>query len=111
MITDYKLIPYYKYLNHTKTLKKFNLYSPEIGLFYMSEALKPIFIVMLAFVVVGISGKLEEMKIFLKYFLLYLLIFDIFLREITTKLTLTLNINYIISYLIIFFIPLLLVYT
>ncbi len=106
-ITDYKLIPYYKYLNHTKTLKKFNLYSPEIGLFYMSEVLKPIFIVMLAFVVVGISGKFRRNENFFKvlFFAILTGFLIFFLREITTKLTLTLNINYIISYLIIFFIP------
>ena len=31
-ISKYKLVPFYKYINHSKTLSKFNLYSSEIGL-------------------------------------------------------------------------------
>ena len=30
-ISKFKLIPFYKYISHSKTLNKFNLYSPEIG--------------------------------------------------------------------------------
>ena len=36
-ISKYKLVPFYKYLNHSKTLSKFNLYSPEIGLYYLYD--------------------------------------------------------------------------
>ena len=32
-ISKYKLVPFYNYLNHSKTLSKFNLYSPEIVCF------------------------------------------------------------------------------
>ena len=39
-VSKYKLVPFYKYINHSKTLNKFNLYSPEIGLYYLSEILK-----------------------------------------------------------------------
>ncbi len=35
-ISKYKLIPFYKYIIHSQTLTKFNLYSPEIGLYYLS---------------------------------------------------------------------------
>ena len=68
-ISKYKLVPFYKYINHSKTLSKFNLYSPEIGLFYISETLKPIFIVMLSFVMIGFTVSFKEMKIFLKFYL------------------------------------------
>ena len=34
-------------ISHSKTLSKFNLYSSEIGLYYLSEILKPVFICIL----------------------------------------------------------------
>ncbi len=106
-IADYKSIPYYKYLSHSKTLKKFNLYSSEIGLFYISELLKPIFIVMLSFVVLGYSGKFKRSDNFFKVLSISifvgLLIF--FIKEIITKATISLDINFYISYLVIFIIP------
>ena len=43
-ISNYKFVPFYKYSEHLSSLKKFNLYSPEISLFYLSEILKPFFI-------------------------------------------------------------------
>ncbi len=106
-IANYKLIPFYEYLTHTDTLKKFNLYSSEIGLFYLSEILKPLFLVMLSFVVIGFSGKYKRNENFFKILFYSILIgFLIFLlREIITKLTILLSINFVISYLIIFFIP------
>ena len=106
-ITNYRLIPYYNYLNHTKTLKKFNLYSPEIGLFYLSEVLKPLFIVMLSFIIVGFSGKFKRNESFFKILFISILIgfLIFFLKEIITKLTISLSINFVISYIIIFFIP------
>ncbi len=106
-IEDYKIIPFYKYLEHTSTLKKFNLYSPEISLYYLSEIFKPIFIVMLAFVIVGFSGKFKRNENFFKILFISILIgFTIFLlKEIITKMTLSLSINFIISYLIVFLIP------
>ena len=36
-ISNYKFIPFYKYREHINSLKKFNLYSPEIPLYYLSE--------------------------------------------------------------------------
>ena len=106
-ISNYKLIPFYKYFSHSNTLKKFNLYSPEIGLFYFSEIFKPIFIVMLSFVVIGFSGKFKRNENFFKVLFISILIgFTIFfLKEIITKITITLSINFYISYLIIFFLP------
>ncbi len=107
-ITNYKFIPFYSYITHTNTLKKFNLYSKEIGLFYLSELLKPFFIVMLSFVVIGISGKFRRNENFFKILFLSILIGFIifFLKEIVTKITISLSINFIISYLIIFILPL-----
>lgn len=107
-IINYKYVPFYKYFEHSNTLKKFNLYGSEIGLYYISEILKPLFIIMLSFVVLGISGKFKRNDNFFKILFISIGIgfFVFFLKEIISKLTITLNINFIISYLIIFFIPL-----
>ena len=101
-------MPFYNYLNHSKTLSKFNLYSPEIGLFYLSEVLKPIFIVVLGFVILGFTGKFQRNENFFKVLFISITIgFSIFLlKEIISKLTISLSINIYLSYLIIFTIPL-----
>tara|TARA_B100000674_G_C37944864_1_gene964434 strand:+ start:172 stop:1254 length:1083 start_codon:yes stop_codon:yes gene_type:complete len=106
-IINYKNVPFYKYLSHSKTLKKFNLYNSEIGLYYISEILKPVFMIMLAFVIVGFAGKFKRNENFFKVLFISISIgfFVFFLKEIITKLTISLDINFIISYLIIFFIP------
>ena len=108
-ISKYKLVPFYNYINHSRTLSKFNLYSPEIGLYYLSEILKPIFTVVLAFVILGFSSKFQRNENFFKVLFVSisigLLIF--LLKEIITKLTISLSINFFLSYLIIFLIPLL----
>ncbi len=107
-ISKYKLIPFYNYLNHTKTLSKFNLYSSEIGLYYLSEILKPIFTVILAFVILGFTSKFQRNENFFK--VLFIAIFVgfliFFLKEIITKLTIILSLNFFISYSVIFLIPL-----
>ena len=107
-ITNYKLIPFYKYWSHSATLKKFNLYSSEIGLYYISELLKPFFILMLSFVVVGFSGKFKRNENFFKILFFSILIGFIifFLKETITKISITLSINFYISYFIIFSLPL-----
>jgi len=106
-ISNFKLIPFYDYFTHIKNLEKFNLHSPEISLFYISELLKPIFLVMLGFIVMGYSGKFKRNESFFKIlFIAILLGFLIFiLKEIITKLTISLNINFIIAYAVIFSIP------
>ena len=106
-ISRYKLVPFYNYLQHSKTLSKFNLYSPEIGLYYISEILKPFFIVMLAFVIFGFTSKFQRNENFFKVLFVAILIgFIIFLlKEIISKITLTLSINFLLSYLVIFLIP------
>ena len=108
-ISKFKLIPFYKYLSHSKTLSKFNLYSPEIGLYYLSEILKPFFIVVLSFVIIGFTSKFQRNENFFKVlFIAISLGFIIFLmKEIVNKITITLSINFFISYFIIFLIPLL----
>ena len=107
-ISKYKLIPFYNYLNHTKTLSKFNLYSSEIGLYYLSEILKPIFTVILAFVILGFTSKFQRNENFFK--VLFIAIFVgfliFFLKEIITKLTIILSLNFFVSYSVIFLIPL-----
>ena len=108
-ISKYKLVPFYNYLNHSKTLSKFNLYSPEIGLYYLSEILKPFFTVVLAFVILGFSSKFQRNENFFKVLFVSisigLLIFLV--KEIITKLTISLTLNFFLSYLIVFLIPLL----
>ena len=107
-ISKYKLVPFYKYINHSKTLSKFNLYSSEIGLYYLSEILKPIFTVVIAFVMLGFTAKFQRNENFFKVLFIAISIgFLIFLlKEIITKLTITLTLNFLISYLVIFLIPL-----
>ena len=106
-VSRYKLIPFYNYLNHSKTLSKFNLYSPEIGLYYLSEILKPIFIVILAFVILGLTSKFQRNENFFKVLFISISVgfFIFLLKEIVTKLTISLSINFLLSYLIIFLIP------
>ena len=106
-ISKYKLVPFFKYLNHSKTLSKFNLYSPEIGLYYLSEILKPIFIVILGFVILGFTSKFQRNENFFKVLFLAISVgFMIFLlKELVTKLTISLSLNFLMSYLIIFLIP------
>ena len=106
-ISKYKLIPFYKYINHTKTLSKFNLYSEEIGLYYLSEVLKPIFIVVLAFVIIGFTSKFQRNENFFKVLFISVSAgFLIFLfKEIISKVSINLSINFFISYLVIILIP------
>ena len=107
-ISKYKLVPFYNYINHSRTLSKFNLYSAEIGLFYLSEILKPIFIVVLAFVIVGFTSKFQRNENFFKVLFIAISVgFLIFLlKEIISKLTISLSMNIYLSCLIIFLIPL-----
>ncbi len=106
-VSKYKLVPFYKYLSHSKTLNKFNLYSPEIGLYYLSEILKPFFIVMLSFVIIGLTSKFQRNENFFKVLFLAVAVgFLVFLLgEIITKITISLSINFYLSYIFIFLIP------
>ena len=106
-IINYKYVPFYDYLNHSKILKKFNLYSPEINLYYLSQVLNPLFLVMLGFVVLGFSAKFKRNENFFKILFIAILIgFTIFLmKEIIFKITLSYNINFFFSYSIIFMLP------
>ena len=88
-------------------MKKFNLYSSAVGLFYLSEVLKPIFMILLAFVVMSFSAKYNRNDSFFKILFHAVLIgfsFYIF-REVINKFTITFNTNFLFSYFIIFFIP------
>ncbi len=106
-IINFKYVPFYHYFNHTKILQKFNLYSEEISLYYLSQILNPIFLVMLGFIVVGYSAKFKRNENFFKILFIAILIgFVIFLmREIIFKITLAYNINFFFSYSIIFMLP------
>ena len=105
---NYKNIPYYNYINHIKTMKKFNLYSSAVGLYYLSEVLKPIFMILLAFVVMSFSAKYNRNESFFKILFYAVLIGFAFyvLKEFINKFTITFNTNFLFSYFIIFIIPL-----
>jgi len=107
-ILNFKFIPFYKYREHINNLKKFNLHSSEVSLYYLSEILKPIFLVIIGFAVMGFAGKFKRNENFFKVLFISILIgFLIFLlKEIVTKLTTTLEISFIFSYFIIFVFPL-----
>jgi lipopolysaccharide export LptBFGC system permease protein LptF len=107
-ILNFKFIPFYKYKKHVNNLKKFNLHSSEVSLYYLSEILKPIFLVIIGFTVMGFSGKFKRNESFFKVLFISILIgFLIFLlKEIVTALTTTMEISFIISYFIIFMFPL-----
>jgi lipopolysaccharide export system permease protein len=104
---NYKNIPYYNYINHVKTMKKFNLYSSSVGLFYLSEILKPIFMILLAFVVMSFSAKYKRNESFFKILFYSVLIGFVFyiLRELINKFTITFDSNFLFSYFIILIIP------
>ena len=107
-ILNFKFIPFYKYKKHVNNLKKFNLHSSEVSLYYLSEILKPIFLVIIGFTVMGFSGKFKRNENFFKVLFISILIgFLIFLlKEIVTVLTTTMEISFIFSYFIIFMFPL-----
>jgi len=88
-------------------MKKFNLYSSAVGLFYLSEVLKPIFMILLAFVVMSFSAKYNRNDSFFKIIFYAVLIGFAFyvLREVIYKITITFNANFLFSYFIIFIIP------
>ena len=107
-ILNFKFIPFYKYKKHVNNLKKFNLHSSEVSLYYLSEVLKPLFLVIIGFTVMGFSGKFKRNENFFKVLFISILIgFLIFLlKEIVTTLTTTMEISFIFSYFIIFMFPL-----
>ena len=106
-ISNYKFIPFYKYYEHTKTLKKFNLHSSEISLYYLSELLRPFFLIIIGFVVMSYSGKFKRNENFFKILFISILIGFLFflLKEIMISLTTKMNLSFIFSYLIVFSLP------
>tara|TARA_Y100000590_G_C15568504_1_gene957601 strand:- start:6 stop:1085 length:1080 start_codon:yes stop_codon:yes gene_type:complete len=106
-ISNYKIIPFYKYYNHVVNLKKFDLYSNEISLYYISELLKPLFLIIIGFVVMGFSSQFKRNENFFKVLFISVLIgFIIFLFKIIIfNFTGKSNINFIYSYLIILIFP------
>ena len=73
----------------------------------MSEILKPIFIVVLAFVILGFTAKFKRNENFFKVLFIAIAVGLIMflLKEIVEQLTINLSINFFISYLMIFFVP------
>jgi len=107
-ISNYKFIPFYKYKEHIYNLKKFNIHSSEVSLYYLSQILKPFFLIVIAFTVMGYSGKFKKNENFFKVLFFSILIgFLIFLfNEVIITLTTKYQISYIFSYFIIFIVPL-----
>ncbi len=104
-ISDYKLIPFYKYNKHLQSLKKFNLYSPEISFYYLYEIFKPLFLIMLSFVVMGFASKFKRNENFFKILFYSISIgfcFFIF-KELLTLFTSELYISFWIAYVIMIF--------
>ena len=108
-ISNFKFIPFYKYREHIKNLKKFNLHSSEVSFFYLSEILKPFFLIIIGFTVMGFSGKFKRNENFFRVLFVSILIgFLIFLlKEIVVALATSINLSYIFAYFTIFFLPLL----
>ena len=106
-ISNYKFVPFFKYKNHVDSLKKFNLYSPEIALYYLSEILKPLFLLIISFTVMGYSGKFKRNENFFKILFISILIgFVLFMfKEIIVAFSISYNISYIISYILILLVP------
>ena len=76
---------------HVKTLKKFNLYYSTVSLYYLSEILKPFFMILLAFVVMGFSAKYKRNENFFKilfYAILFGFSFYVY-KELVNKFTVT----------------------
>ena len=69
--------------------------------------MKPFFMILLSFVVMGFSAKYKKNKSFFKILFLSVLFGFIFyiLRELVNKFTLSYELNFIYSYLIIFIVP------
>lgn len=107
-MSNFKHIPFFQYNRHIKNLKKFNLHSPEVSLYYLSEILKPLFLIVLGFTVMGFTGKFKKNENFFKVLFISILIgFCIFLlKEIVIAFTISLKLSFIFSYFIIFMLPL-----
>ena len=81
-ISNYKNIPFYKYKEHLNSLKKFNLYSSKVSLFYVSTIINPFFLVIVGFTVMGFSGKFKKNESFFTVLFISILIgFILFLLK------------------------------
>ena len=107
-ISNYKHIPFYNYNQHLGSLKKFNLYSQEVSLFYLSEIFKPFFLIILGFIVMGFASKFKKYENFFKTLFFSISIgfaFFIF-NEILTGLTVANYISFLFAYSILILISL-----
>ena len=99
-ISNYRHIPFYKYNKHIKSLKKFNLYSQKVSLFYFSEIFKPFFLIILGFVVMSFASKFKKNENFFKVLFFSISIgFTFFIcNEILTALTVANYISFLFAY-------------
>ena len=95
----YKYTPFYNYLNYTKSMEKLNYLSNDIILYFLSEILKPLLLISIAFVVTGYVSKFQRNESFFKTIFIAIIIgFILFLID---KLIYSINANNLLSYLII----------
>ena len=108
-ISNYKYIPFYQYRNHINSLKKFNLYSQEVSLFYFSEIFKPFLLIILGFIVMGFASKFKKYENFFKTLFFSISIgFSFFVfNEIIKGLTVANYISFAFGYVILILISLL----
>ncbi len=101
-ISNYKHIPFYNYTQHLNSLKKFNLYSQEVSLFYLSEIFKPFFLIILGFIVMGFASKFKKYENFFKTLFFSISIgFGFFIfNEILTGLAVANYISFLFAYAI-----------
>ena len=101
-ISNYKHIPFYKYNSHIKSLQKFNLYSETVSFHYISEIFKPIFLLILSFIVMGFASKFKRNESFFKILFISIsfgFIFFIF-NEVLSGITIAKIIPFWFSYTI-----------
>jgi len=106
-VSNFKFIPFFNYLSHIKTLRKFNIHSQEINLYYTFEIIKPLLLLILGFVVMGFSGHYKRNENFFKVIFYSILIglSIFFLKEILFKITLQGILPYYLSTIIIIILP------
>ena len=106
-VSNFKFIPFFNYISHIKTLRKFNIHSQEINLYYTFEIIKPLLLLILGFVVMGFSGHFKRNENFFKVIFYSILIglSIFFLKEILFKITLQGILPYYFSTIIIIILP------
>ena len=104
-VSNYKHIPFYKYNKHLNSLKKFNLYSPEVAFFYICEIFKPLFLISISFLVMGYASRFKRNENFFKILFISISIGFVFLiyKEVLAAITVLEYISFWLAYVIMIF--------